>query len=35
LGVSIARELLDLMGGHMQIESELGRGTRVTLWIKC
>lgn len=35
LGVSIARELLDLMGGHMQIESELGVGTRVTLWIKC
>lgn len=35
LGVSIVKELMDLMGGHMQIESELGQGTCVTLWIKC
>jgi len=35
LGVSIVKELLDLMGGHMQIESELGQGSCVTLWIKC
>lgn len=35
LGVSIVKELLDLMGGHMQIESELGQGSSITLWIKC
>lgn len=33
LGVSIVKELLDLMGGHIEVESELGRGTRVTLWV--
>lgn len=33
LGVSLVKELLDLMGGRLQIESELGRGTCVTLWL--
>ena len=33
LGVSVVRELLELMGGRLQIESELGRGTCVTLWL--
>ncbi len=33
LGVSIVRELLELMGGRLQIESELGQGTCVTLWL--
>jgi len=32
LGVSIVKELMDLMGGRMQVDSELGRGTTVTLW---
>jgi two-component system, OmpR family, sensor histidine kinase VicK len=32
LGLSIVKELLDLMGGRMQVRSELGRGTEVTLW---
>ncbi|MCV2371106.1 sensor histidine kinase [Roseateles oligotrophus] len=33
LGVSIVRELLELMGGRLQIESELGQGTCVSLWL--
>jgi two-component system sensor histidine kinase VicK len=33
LGVSIVRELLELMGGRLQIESELGQGTCVRLWL--
>ncbi len=32
LGVSIVKELMDLMGGRMQVVSNLGRGTTVTLW---
>lgn len=30
LGLSICQELVELMGGHMTIQSELGKGTRVT-----
>ncbi len=33
LGLSIVKELLDLMGGSLQVQSELGRGTTVTLWL--
>lgn len=32
LGLSIVKELLGLMGGRMQVDSELGRGTTITLW---
>lgn len=33
LGVSIVKELIELMGGRMQVRSELGKGTTVTLWL--
>ena len=33
LGVSIVKELMDLMGGRMQVDSTLGQGTTVTLWL--
>jgi two-component system, OmpR family, sensor histidine kinase VicK len=33
LGLSIVKELLDLMGGAMHVQSELGRGTTITLWM--
>lgn len=33
LGVSIVKELMDLMGGRMQVASTLGQGTTVTLWL--
>lgn len=33
LGVSIVKELMDLMGGRMQVVSKLGQGTTVTLWL--
>jgi PAS domain S-box-containing protein len=33
LGVSIVKELMDLMGGRMQVVSKLGQGTSVTLWL--
>lgn len=33
LGVSIVKELMDLMGGRMQVTSALGQGTTVTLWL--
>lgn len=33
LGVSIVKELMELMGGRMQVASELGQGTTVTLWL--
>jgi signal transduction histidine kinase len=35
LNVSIVKELMELMGGEMQVESELGKGTCITLWFKC
>ena len=34
LGVSIVKELMELMGGRMVVDSELGVGTRVTLWLR-
>jgi len=33
LGVSIVKELMGLMGGRMQVASQLGKGTTVTLWL--
>jgi two-component system sensor histidine kinase VicK len=33
LGVSIVKELMDLMGGRMEVSSTLGQGTTVTLWL--
>jgi signal transduction histidine kinase len=33
LGVSIVKELMELMGGRMQVVSALGQGTTVTLWL--
>jgi signal transduction histidine kinase len=33
LGVSIVKELMELMGGRMHVASELGKGTTVTLWL--
>lgn len=34
LGMSITKRLLDLLGGKIEIESELGVGTKVTLYLK-
>ena len=34
LGVAIVKEVLTLMGGSMEISSELNRGTTVTLWLR-
>ncbi|MFY7864619.1 sensor histidine kinase [Roseateles sp.] len=33
LGVSIVKELLELMGGRLEITSELGQGSRFCLWL--
>ena len=33
LGVSIVKELMELMGGGMEVRSQLGQGTAVTLWL--
>lgn len=33
LGVSIVNEIAELMGGRLEIRSEVGRGTQVTLWL--
>lgn len=33
LGLMISRELVDLMGGTMSMDTELGRGTCVSFWI--
>jgi len=33
LGVSIVREVVELHGGAMQVQSALGRGSRFTLWL--
>jgi signal transduction histidine kinase len=35
LGMSIVQEIISLHGGHIDIESQLGAGTTVTLWIPC
>jgi signal transduction histidine kinase len=33
LGMSIVKEIVELLGGRLALESELGRGTTVTLWL--
>ncbi|MDT7837331.1 PAS domain S-box protein [Aquabacterium sp. OR-4] len=33
LGMSLVKEIVELQGGEVQIDSELGAGTRVTLWL--
>jgi signal transduction histidine kinase len=33
LGMSIVKEIVELLGGRLALESELGRGTMVTLWL--
>lgn len=33
LGVTIVKEILELMGGTLDLASELGKGTQVTLWV--
>jgi signal transduction histidine kinase len=33
LGMSIVKEIIELHGGAVQIESEFGKGTTVTLWL--
>jgi PAS domain S-box-containing protein len=33
LGMSIVKEIIELHGGEMTLESELGAGTTVTLWL--
>jgi signal transduction histidine kinase len=35
LGLSICKLLLDLMGGHIRVASELGRGTEFTVTVPC
>lgn len=32
LGMSLVREIVELHGGEVEVDSELGRGTQVTLW---
>ncbi|MDD2608118.1 MAG: ATP-binding protein [Giesbergeria sp.] len=33
LGMSIVKEIVELSGGHLEIDSSLGQGTTVTLWL--
>ena len=33
LGMSIVKEIIELLGGHMSLDSAPGRGTAVTLWL--
>ena len=33
LGLPIVKALVELMGGTIQVESELGKGTRTTIWL--
>jgi two-component system C4-dicarboxylate transport sensor histidine kinase DctB len=34
MGLPVARKLLQEMGGHMELESEVGRGTAVRIWLR-
>ncbi|MDO9236876.1 MAG: CHASE domain-containing protein [Aquabacterium sp.] len=34
LGVSIVKEIMELMDGELTVDSELGQGTTVTLWLR-
>jgi len=33
LGLSIVKNLIELMGGEIQIESEIGKGTTFKFWL--
>ncbi len=33
LGMSISHEIIRLMGGHIEITSEIGKGTKVKVWL--
>jgi signal transduction histidine kinase len=33
LGVSIVKQIMDLMGGQLEVTSELNKGTTMTLWM--
>lgn len=33
LGITIVKEIMDVLGGALSLSSELGRGTTVTLWL--
>ena len=33
LGVTIVKEIMELMGGRIELSSQVGQGTRVTLWV--
>lgn len=35
LGMSLVKEIVELQGGSVEVDSEAGRGTRVTLWLPC
>jgi len=34
LGLAIAHEIIQVHGGHIEVESEVGRGTKVTFYLK-
>ena len=34
LGLAIVKKMIDLMGGTIEVESELGKGTKITLYIE-
>jgi signal transduction histidine kinase len=33
LGLAVVRSMLDLYGGRVEVDSEIGKGTVLTLWI--
>ncbi len=33
LGMAIVKEILELLGGRLQVQSQLGQGSQVTLWL--